>query len=120
MRAGLSSSGNPFTQKMNESLANTAFSAFLCAIPTIPAVLTGIALISASAGGGKYIKRDLIDEKNGQHDLSQDGKQLVAHKSVLLCFYSLSSVAVTFAVAPVPTAKVLSHALKPGFSSLIL
>src|SRR5260370_37387029 len=34
--------------------------------------------------------------------------------------YSLSSVALTFAVPPAPTANVLSQALKPDFSSLIL
>jgi hypothetical protein len=33
-------------------------------MPTISAVLAGITRISASAGGGKHIKRDLIDEKN--------------------------------------------------------
>src|SRR5258707_9381510 len=34
--------------------------------------------------------------------------------------YSLSRVALTFAVPPAPTANVLSQALKPDFSSLIL
>src|SRR5260370_21416479 len=34
--------------------------------------------------------------------------------------YSLSSVALTFAVPPAPTANVLSQTLKPDFSSLIL
>jgi hypothetical protein len=34
--------------------------------------------------------------------------------------YSLSNVALTFAVAPAPTANVLSQTLKPDFSSLIL
>src|SRR5229473_157721 len=40
-------------------------------------------------------------------------------RKVRSCVYSLSSVALTFAV-PVPTANVLSQALKPDFSSLIL
>jgi len=43
-------------------------------MPAILAVLASVAGISASACGGKHIERNLIDEKNGQHDLSQGGK----------------------------------------------
>ena len=66
----------------NEStrlFTNSAFPAFFGAMPTIPAVLTSMARIRTSASSRKRIERYLIDEKNGQHDLSQDGKQLVAH-----------------------------------------
>jgi hypothetical protein len=55
-------------------LTNTALPAFLGAVTTILAVLASVAGISACACGGKQIKRNLIDEKNGQHALSQDGK----------------------------------------------
>src|SRR5258708_6119036 len=41
-------------------------------------------------------------------------------REVRSCVYSLSSVALTFAVPPAPTANVLSQTLKPDFSSLIL
>src|SRR6267143_3755077 len=41
-------------------------------------------------------------------------------REVRSCVYSLSSVALTFAVPPTPTANVLSQTLKPDFSSLIL
>src|SRR6267143_2528296 len=41
-------------------------------------------------------------------------------REVRSCVYSLSSVALTFAVPPAPTASVLSQDLKPDFSSLIL
>jgi hypothetical protein len=47
-------------------------------MPTILAVLAGVARISASAGSRKNIDWNLIDEKSGHHDLSQDGKQLGA------------------------------------------
>lgn len=58
-------------------LTNTALSALLGAVPTILAVLASVAGISACACGGKWIERNSIDEKNGQHDLSQDGIGLV-------------------------------------------
>src|SRR5216684_5338641 len=41
-------------------------------------------------------------------------------REVRSCVYSLSSVALTFAFPPAPTANVLSQTLKPDFSSLIL
>jgi hypothetical protein len=55
-------------------LTNAAFPAFFRAVPTILAVLAGVTRISAGAGSRKNIDRNLIDEKNGQHNLSQDRK----------------------------------------------
>ena len=52
-------------------LTNTALSALFGAVPTILAVLAGVTRIRTSAGSRKDI--DLIDEKDGQHNLSQDG-----------------------------------------------
>jgi hypothetical protein len=59
--------------RMKDSLfADAALPAFFRAVPTILAVLAGVARIGTSAGRRKDI--DLIDEKNGQHNLSQDRK----------------------------------------------
>jgi len=55
-------------------LTNTTLSALFGAMPAILAVLAGVTRISASAGSRKNIDRNLIDEKNRQHNLSQDGK----------------------------------------------
>jgi hypothetical protein len=58
--------------KMNRLFANTAFSAFLRTMPTVLTVFAGMTRIGTSAGSREDI--DLIDQKNGQHDLSQDGE----------------------------------------------
>jgi len=72
---------------LDASLADAAFPAFFGAVPTILAVLAGVARIGTSAGGGKNIEWNLIDEKNGQHDLSEGGKHLLFqhHKILQKC-----------------------------------
>jgi hypothetical protein len=61
-------------RKKRRLLTNPALPAFLCTMPAVVAVLAGMTGIRAGAGGRKDIDRNLIDEKNRQHDLSQDGK----------------------------------------------
>lgn len=70
-----------------ESLANTALPALFRAMPTISAILAGVTRVGPSASGREYVKRDLIDEKNRQHDLSQGRQQLRAHELVLLFLF---------------------------------
>jgi hypothetical protein len=60
-------------------LADAALSAFLGTMPAILAVLTGVTRIGTRTCGGEHIERNLIDEKNGQHDLSEGGEHLLFH-----------------------------------------
>jgi hypothetical protein len=55
-------------------LADAALPAFLGAVLAVFAILAGMTGVGARAGRFENVERNLIDEKNRQHDLSQNTK----------------------------------------------